>query len=334
MEITDKLNRPLRDLRISVIDACNFRCSYCMPADQFAEDHPFMKPSERLSWDQLLQIVEVFQELGVKKIRLTGGEPLLRKGLDEFILSIKNKTKIEEIALTTNGYFLEENAALLKKAGLDRLTVSLDTLDPDKAFLINGKRDILEKILSGIEVALQVGFKQIKINMVVQKGINDNEILDLVSYFKNKPIIVRFIEFMDVGNRNRWELSKVVPSKEIKDIINKKFPLEPKSPNYIGEVANRYRFKDDSGEVGFISSVTQPFCQDCTRSRITADGTFFTCLFASKGLELKPYLKANNNENIKKIISDVWLNRADRYSEERSHQSITTKKMEMNRIGG
>lgn len=335
MELLDKFNRPLRDLRISVIDACNFRCSYCMPADQFSENHPFMKASERLSWEQLITLVEVFQELGVKKIRLTGGEPLLRKGIDQFIAEVKSKTNIEDIALTTNGYYLEENAELLKKAGLDRLTVSLDTLDPDKAFFINGKQDILPKILSGLEKASQAGFDKIKINMVVQRDVNDNEILDLINFFKNKSFIVRFIEFMDVGNRNKWELSKVVPSKEIKEMINRVYPIEPSKPNYKGEVADRYRFIDGSGEIGFISSVTQPFCQDCTRGRITSDGTFFTCLFASKGLELKSLLNSNTGKNeLINIISNAWKNRIDRYSEERSHNNNSIKKMEMNHIGG
>lgn len=335
MDIIDKLNRPLRDLRISVIDACNFRCSYCMPADQYAEDHPFLKPSERLSNEQILRLIDAFFDLGVKKIRITGGEPLLRKNLSEIISNIKSETKIEDIALTTNGYYLEENAELLKKAGLDRLTVSLDTLDPDKAFIINGKRDILEKILKGLEIATQVGFDPIKINMVVQKNVNDDEILDLINYFKNKPYIVRFIEFMDVGNRNQWELKKVVPSKKIKELINSIYPIEPKSPNYIGEVADRYRFKDGSGEVGFISSVSQPFCQNCTRARITADGKFFTCLFAGSGVDLKSPLNANiNKEDLKKLISIAWSNRGDRYSEVRQENSGKIKKMEMNHIGG
>ena len=335
MELTDKLNRPIRDLRISVIDACNFRCSYCMPADQFAEDHNFLKPNEKLSWEQLLFLVDTFQELGVKKIRLTGGEPLLRKGLDEFIKNIKKNTDIEDIALTTNGYYLEENAELLKNAGLDRLTVSLDTLDPDQALLINGKRDILPKILSGLEIASKVGFKQIKINTVIQKGVNDNEILDLVTFFKNKPFIVRFIEFMDVGTRNQWELSKVVPSKAIKELINEKYPITPKNPNYFGEVADRYQFTDGSGEVGFISSVTQPFCQNCTRARITADGKFFTCLFAGQGLELKSLLDNNiSKDDLKNLISKAWSVRDDRYSEIRSQKTDPTKKMEMNHIGG
>ena len=335
MELTDKLNRPIRDLRISVIDACNFRCSYCMPADQFAEDHPFLKPNEKLSWEQLLFLVETFQELGVKKIRLTGGEPLLRKGLDVFIKNIKKYTGIEDIALTTNGYYLEENAELLKNAGLDRLTVSLDTLDPDQALRINGKRDILPKILSGLEVASKVGFKQIKINTVIQKGVNDNEILDLVTFFKNKSFIVRFIEFMDVGTRNQWELSKVVPSKAIKELINEKYPITPKNPNYFGEVADRYQFTDGSGEVGFISSVTQPFCQNCTRARITADGKFFTCLFAGQGLELKSLLDNNiSKEDLKNLISKAWSIRDDRYSEVRSQKASSIKKMEMNHIGG
>lgn len=335
MELLDKFNRPLRDLRISVIDACNFRCSYCMPADQFSENHPFMKATERLTWEQLLLLVEVFQELGVKKIRLTGGEPLLRKGIDHFIAEVKSKTTIEDIALTTNGYYLEENAEVLKKSGLDRLTVSLDTLDPDKAFFINGKQDILPKILSGLEIASKVGFEKIKINMVVQRDVNDNEILDLVNFFKNKSFILRFIEFMDVGNRNKWELSKVVPSKEIKEMINRVYPIEPSKPNYKGEVADRYRFIDGSGEIGFISSVTQPFCQDCTRGRITSDGTFFTCLFASKGLELKSLLNANlKKSEMIDVISNAWKSRVDRYSEERSHNPGATKKMEMNHIGG
>jgi cyclic pyranopterin phosphate synthase len=305
-----------------------------MPADQFAEDHPFLKQNEKLSWEQLIFLVETFQELGVKKIRLTGGEPLLRKGLDEFIKNIK-KTGIEEIALTTNGYYLEENAELLKNAGLDRLTVSLDTLDPDQALRINGKRDILPKILSGLEIASKVGFKQIKINTVIQKGVNDNEILDLVTFFKNKPFIVRFIEFMDVGTRNQWELSKVVPSKAIKVLINEKYPIAPKNPNYFGEVADRYQFIDGSGEVGFISSVTQPFCQNCTRARITSDGKFFTCLFAGQGLELKNLLDNNiSKENLKNLISKAWSIRDDRYSEIRSQKTAPIKKMEMNHIGG
>lgn len=337
MDTFDVLNRPLRDLRISVIDACNFRCSYCMPIDRFGEDYPFMKASEMLSWDQLLIIVKAATELGVKKIRLTGGEPLLRKGLDGFIASIKKNTTIEEIALTTNGYYLEENALALRQAGLDRLTVSLDTLDPDKAFFINGKKDILPKILSGIEAASLAGFNKIKINTVVQKDINDNEILEIIEYFKNKPFIVRFIEFMDVGNRNQWEMSKVVPSKEIVAMINQKYPISPISPQYTGEVASRYTFKDGSGEIGFISSVTQPFCQSCTRGRITCDGTFYSCLFASKGLELKSLLNSNSPKTkIVEAIYNFWKNRTDKYSEDRGQitKNKPTKKIEMNHIGG
>jgi cyclic pyranopterin phosphate synthase len=334
----DTLGRPLRDLRISVMDRCNFRCPYCMPREKFHEKYPFLRTAERLSFEEIVRLTRLFVPLGVRKLRLTGGEPLLRAGLPDLIGDLTTVPGIEDVALTTNGVLLAQHASELKAAGLRRITVSLDSLDAEIFAKMSGGLGRIEDVLNGIEHARCAGLDPIKVNAVIQRGINDHTVLDLVERFRGTGIIVRFIEYMDVGNRNHWEPQRVVPSKELAALIEARWPLEPLERNYRGEVAERYGFKDGQGEVGFISSVTQPFCGDCSRARLSSDGVLYSCLFATQGTSLRDALRGGaSDDQLLEIIRNVWLKRGDRYSELRAdlrRSADTHPKVEMYYIGG
>lgn len=335
-KIFDQMNRPLRDLRISVTDRCNFRCRYCMPEEVFGPDYRFLPSKQLLSFEEIQRLTRHFVALGVEKIRITGGEPLMRRDLPVLIRMIRKIDGVKDIALTTNGSLLEQFAGALKEAGLDRLTVSLDSLDDERFGRINGRGFKVETVLRGIEAAANAGFP-VKINMVVQKGVNDQDILPMARYFRGTGHIVRFIEYMDVGNCNGWKLEQVVPSKDVVSMIGSEMPLEPVDPNYYGEVANRYRYKGTNEEIGLISSVTQAFCSTCTRARLSAEGELYTCLFASQAYDLcKPLRGGASDEEMMEIIHHVWNKREDRYSEIRLQNTTGLKrpKVEMYHIGG
>ncbi|PEB56090.1 GTP 3',8-cyclase MoaA [Bacillus pseudomycoides] len=332
----DKLHRPLRDLRISVTDRCNFRCRYCMPEEIFGRDYSFLSNDKILSFDEIERVTRIFVSLGVRKLRITGGEPLLRKNLPELIERLNKIDGVEDIGLTTNGSLLKKFAPDLYKAGLSRVTVSLDSLDEERFSYLNGNRSKVRTVLGGIQAAAEVGMK-IKMNMVVQKGKNEQDIVQMAQYFKENKHILRFIEYMDVGNFNGWELDEVVSKQEILEMINKVMPLERIEANYPGEVATRYRYIGSDEEIGIISSVTDSFCSSCTRARISAEGKLYTCLFASKGNDLRELLRSGyTNEEITDVIRDIWNNRSDRYSDERlsNTNKKTLPKIEMSHIGG
>ncbi|MGX5464815.1 GTP 3',8-cyclase MoaA [Bacillus toyonensis] len=332
----DKLHRPLKDLRISVTDRCNFRCRYCMPEEIFGPDYSFLSNDKILSFDEIERITRIFVSLGVRKLRITGGEPLLRRGLPELIERLNKIDGVEDIGLTTNGSLLKKFAPDLYKAGLSRVTVSLDSLEEERFFYLNGNRSKVQRVLEGIQAAAEVGMK-IKINMVVQKGKNEQDILQMAQYFKENKHILRFIEYMDVGNYNGWELGEVISKQEIVNTIREVMPLERIEANYPGEVATRYRYIGSDEEIGIISSVTDSFCSSCTRARISAEGKLYTCLFASKGNDLRALLQSGDtDEEITAVIHDIWNNREDRYSDERlSHTNKKTMpKIEMSHIGG
>ena len=313
----DKLQRPLKDLRISVTDRCNFRCRYCMPEEIFGPDYSFLSNDKILSFDEIERITRIFVSLGVRKLRITGGEPLLRRGLPKLIERLNKIDGVEDIGLTTNGSLLKKFAPDLYKAGLSRVTVSLDSLEEERFFYLNGNRSKVQRVLEGIQAAAEVGMK-IKINMVVQKGKNEQDILQMAQYFKENKHILRFIEYMDVGNYNGWDLKEVVSKQEIVDTIHQVMPLERIEANYSGEVATRYRYIGSDEEIGIISSVTDSFCSSCTRARISAEGKLYTCLFASKGNDLRELLRSEHtDEDITDVVRDIWNNREDRYSDER-----------------
>ena len=334
--IFDKYNRPVRDLRISVTDRCNFRCTYCMPKEVYGEAFKFLPREELLDFDEIEKIAKSFAALGVTKIRLTGGEPLVRKNIEDLISKLSRIKGIEDIAMTTNGYLLEPKIDSLLEAGLNRITVSLDAIDEITFKKMSDQDFDVNKVLSAIDTANKKGFDQIKINCVVQKDVNEHSILDLINYTKGSNNIVRFIEYMDVGNLNGWELSQVVSIKDILEIIEKEYKVKPLEENYQGEVAKRYILEDYSTEFGFISSVSKPFCSTCTRARITMDGKLVTCLFANGGFDLrKPLRDGCSQKELHKIITGVWLKRNDRYSEIRHKLSTKNhKKIEMFQIGG
>lgn len=332
----DKLQRPLKDLRISVTDRCNFRCRYCMPEEIFGPDYSFLSNDKILSFDEIERITRIFVSLGVRKLRITGGEPLLRRGLPKLIERLHKIDGVEDIGLTTNGSLLKKFAPDLYKAGLSRVTVSLDSLEEERFFYLNGNRSKVQRVLEGIQAAVEVGMK-IKINMVVQKGKNEQDILQMAQYFKENKHILRFIEYMDVGNYNGWDLKEVVSKQEIVDTIHQVMPLERIEANYSGEVATRYRYIGSDEEIGIISSVTDSFCSSCTRARISAEGKLYTCLFASKGNDLRELLRSEHtDEDITDVVRDIWNNREDRYSDERlNHKNKNTiPKIEMSHIGG
>lgn len=332
--LQDQLKRPLRDLRISVTDRCNFRCQYCMPAEIFGPDYPFLKSEQLLTFDEIERLVKIFVSLGVKKIRFTGGEPLLRPRLSELIERIAAISGVEDLALTTNGSLLKKHAEDLAKAGLKRVSVSLDSLDEGRFSEINGHRGSVKAVLEGIEKAHEAGLK-VKVNMVVKRGANEEDIVAMAKFFKERKQILRFIEYMDVGNTNGWKLDEVVTKQEILEQLNDVFPLKPIKPNYRGEVAKRYQYLDGDGEIGVISSVTEPFCATCTRARLSAEGKMYTCLFASSGTDLRSLLRNGaDDETIQHCVINVWENRKDRYSEERNQYTKNKLKVEMSHIGG
>jgi cyclic pyranopterin phosphate synthase len=320
------------------MDRCNFRCPYCMPRETFHDKYRFLATRERLSFEEIVRLTRLFAQLGVRKLRLTGGEPLLRANLADLIGDLTAIPGIEDIALTTNGVLLPKYAAELKAAGLKRITVSLDSLDPEVFAKMSGGFDGVRDVLNGIEHAQRAGLEPIKVNTVIQRGVNDHTALDLVERFRGTGVIVRFIEYMDVGNRNAWSKDIVVPSKELAARIAERWPLEPLERDYRGEVAQRYRFADGQGEVGFISSVTQPFCGDCSRARLSSDGVIYTCLFATHGTNLRESLRNGaSDEELLDIMRNTWLKRSDRYSELRAtlrEEHSDERKVEMFYIGG
>ncbi len=334
--VRDLFGRPLHDLRISVIDSCNFRCPYCMPAEVFGDAYRFLKADQLLSFEEIARIAGLFARLGVVKLKLTGGEPLLRPWLPDLVERLSGIDGIEDLALITNGALLARMARPLYAAGLTRLTVSLDSLDEQTFALMNGRAHRLQPVLEGIAAAEAAGFRGIKLNMVVIRGMNDHQVLDMVHRFRGTGHIVRFIEFMDVGNRNGWRPELVVPSRETLEKIHARFPLEPVLPSYRGEVAARYRFVDGGGEIGFISSVSQPFCRDCTRVRLSADGKLYTCLFAATGFDLRGLLRGGAPDTeLRESIRALWSRRRDRYSEERGAAAGSgQRKVEMYTVGG
>jgi cyclic pyranopterin phosphate synthase len=333
----DTLGRPLRDLRISVTDRCNFRCPYCMPKEAFGPGHAFLPKGRLMTRDEIARIARVFAGLGVRKVRLTGGEPLLRADLAPIIGAIKRDVGIADVSLTTNGWFLAAQASALMREGLDRINVSVDSLDDAVAGRMNGLGFSVSRVLEGIDAAAAAGLP-VKVNCVVQRGVNDGEILALCGYFRDRGHTLRFIEYMDVGNTNRWSLGQVVPAREVVERISGAWPLVAVDPAYRGEVASRYRYADGRGEVGIVSSVTEPFCRDCNRARLSADGKLFTCLFASQGADVLSFLRSGADDRaLSDFVAGAWGRRADRYSEERAGLILAgdaRPKVEMSYVGG
>jgi len=330
----DTLGRPLHDLRISVTDRCNFRCVYCMPKEVFGKDFQFLPRAEILTFEEIERLVRIFVSLGVQKIRLTGGEPLVRRDLERLVEKLARIGDLD-LTLTTNGSLLAQKARSLADAGLRRVTVSLDSLDDATFKRMNDADFPVAKVLAGIEAARAAGLAPIKINMVTKRGVNESSIVPMARYFKGTDTTLRFIEFMDVGSTNGWRLDDVVPAREIVAMIDREMPLEPVQAGYRGEVAARYRYKDGTGEIGVISSVTQPFCADCTRARLSADGSLYTCLFATQGHDLRALLRGGaSDDEITHAIAAVWTERTDRYSDLRSEETVGLHKIEMSFIGG
>lgn len=339
VKTSDRLGRPLRDLRISVTDRCNFRCPYCMPAEIFGEKYAFLPRPELLTFEEIARIARVSVELGATKLRITGGEPLLRRDLSRLVEQLASIEGVEDLALTTNGTLLAEQAAALADAGLRRVTVSLDSLDDEAFKKLNGREYSVAPVLEGIEAAARAGLAPIKINCVVVRGVNENGIVDLARHFKGSGHTVRFIEYMDVGTRNAWAPDEVMRAAEIVERISASLPIEPVDPAYRGEVARRYRYRGGGGEVGVISSISAPFCGDCTRARLSSDGRLLTCLFAATGRDLKtPLRDGADDDTLRDLISGVWRARTDRYSEERTARDRPADphsgKIEMYEIGG
>jgi len=337
-ELRDTLGRPLRDLRLSITDKCNLRCSYCMPELAYGESYHFLPNKELLSYEEITRLSGLFIDLGVKKIRITGGEPLLRKDLPVLIKQLTALDGMSDVAMTTNGLLLADKAQDLYDAGLHRLTVSLDSLDHDACNHMNGRRMNPDVVLESIEAAQAAGFDSIKINTVVKRGVNDHTLLDLLRRFRHTSSIVRFIEFMDVGTRNGWKLDDVFSARDLHELIHAEFPLEPLGKHYASEVASRYAYQDGAGEIGFITSITNTFCGDCSRARISADGHFYTCLFAGQGTDLKtPMRKGATDDDLLHLIAQVWSGRDDRYSELRASMTEydqQQRKVEMYEVGG
>ncbi|MBN2113074.1 MAG: GTP 3',8-cyclase MoaA [Acidimicrobiia bacterium] len=331
----DTLGRPMRDLRVSVTDRCNFRCRYCMPREVFGADYPFLPRSELLTFEEITRLAGIFAGLGVRKVRLTGGEPLLRHDLDRLVAMLAAVPGIEDLTMTTNGALLARHAAALAAAGLHRVTVSLDSLD-DATFSAGNDSPVpVAQVLEGIEAAAAAGLTPVKINVVVRRGVNEGEVAALAGRFKGSGHIVRYIEYMDVGHSNGWRLEHVVPAAEVLAAVNAEMPLEALPANYPGEVARRFRYRDGSGEIGVVASVTRPFCGDCTRARLSADGKLFTCLFATSGHDLRALVRGEATDaDIAAALTAVWQARADRYSEIRSADTLGLPKVEMSYIGG
>jgi GTP 3',8-cyclase len=337
LSVRDTYDRPLRDLRISVTDRCNFRCPYCMPREVFGPSYPFLRDPQLMATDEIVRIARAFVALGVEKVRLTGGEPLLRSDLADIVRRLKAEAAVREVAITTNGWLLEKYAPALRAAGLDRVNVSVDALDPTIAARMNGLGFAPDRVLRAIEASTGLGLS-VKINMVVQRGVNDSEVLPLAAYFRERRLPLRFIEFMDVGNTNHWSPDQVVPAKELVEMIHARWPLEPIGPAYRGEVAARYRYVDGTSEIGLISSVTEPFCRDCHRARLSADGKLYTCLFTALGWDVLGCLRAGaSDDELRAYVARVWRGRVDRYSDERAELLATGEprpKVEMSYLGG
>ena len=335
MALRDRLDRPLKDLRISVTDRCNLRCTYCMPSEVFGPDYAFLQRDELLTYEEIIRLARLFVERGVKKIRITGGEPLLRRELPQLIHGLSQLAGLKDLTLTTNGLLLASQAGALRDAGLHRVTVSLDSLDPEVFAQMNGRGVDLKRVLGGIEAAQAAGLTPIKVNCVVQRGVNDQGLLPLVDHFRGSGIILRFIEYMDVGNSNGWKLDQVVAGHHMLEEIGQKHPIEPLNARYPGEVARRWRFLDGQGEIGLIKSVSAPFCQACTRARLSSEGRLYTCLFASSGFDLRDPLRSGaGDQQILSMLDEIWLSREDRYSEIRSRETTDWPRVEMSRIGG
>lgn len=333
--ITDRFERPLRDLRISVTDRCNFRCVYCMPKEVFDKDYRFLPRAELLSFEEIERVVRAAAQLGVTKIRLTGGEPLIRRDLEVLVRQIAKVPGITDISMTTNASLLTlARARALREAGLHRITVSLDAMDDETFKRVNDVDISVKAVLDGIDNASAAGFTDTKVNMVVKKGLNDHCILPMATFFHGSANILRFIEFMDVGNSNAWDMSHVVSSAQIAKIISAELPIRPAQANYRGEVAKRWEYLDGGGEIGIISSVSEPFCGDCSRARLSATGSIYTCLFASSGHDLRPMLRESDAQNVQDALRKIWSLRTDRYSETRTHVAVLRPKVEMSFIGG
>jgi len=332
--VHDRLGRALRDLRISVTDRCNFRCVYCMPKEVFGKDYQFLERREILTFEEIARLARVFHGLGVEKIRLTGGEPLIRRNIEQLIELLAVIPGLD-LTLTTNGSFLNRKAHALKTAGLQRITVSLDSLDDAEFRRLNDVDFPVARVLEGIEAAAAAGLAPVKVNMVVKRGENDASILPMARFFRGTGHILRFIEYMDVGHTNGWRMDDVVPAREVIERIDRELPLEPLDPNYPGEVAERWRYRDGSGEIGVIASVTQAFCRTCTRIRLSTEGKLYTCLFATTGHDLRALLRGGaSDDEIRAAISGIWSTRTDRYSEIRTGQTTRLQKIEMSYIGG
>ena len=333
--LVDTRRRGLHDLRISVTDRCNFRCTYCMPRSVFNETYKFLPHEELLTFEEIVRLAKIFRGHGVEKIRLTGGEPLLRHGIDKLVAMLAGALPDVDLTLTTNGSALKVHAKALKAAGLNRVTVSLDSLDDATFRAMNDADFPVARVLEAIDGASAVGLAPVKINMVVKRGINDGHVVEMARYFKGSGNIVRFIEYMDVGATNGWKMDDVVPSAEIVRRIDEVLPCEPANANYSGEVAKRWRYRDGMGEFGVISSVTEAFCAGCTRARLSTDGTLYTCLFAERGYDLKAMLRSGrSDEEIHNAVAAIWRRREDNYSERRTAETAKQRKVEMSYIGG
>jgi GTP 3',8-cyclase len=334
-QLLDTFQRPLRDLRISVTDRCNFRCTYCMPAHIFHERFQFLPHEQVLSFEELNRLTRLITGLGAVKLRLTGGEPLVRQDIDVLVGMLSKIEGVDDLAMTTNAYLLPKYASKLKEAGLKRLTISLDSIDETIFQKMNGERSTVAKVLEGISAATAAGFERIKINCVVQRGVNDDSIVDMAGWARDEGHTLRFIEYMDVGTMNGWRLDDVVPAKEIAEKVDAAFPLERIKRSYSSETALRYQYKDGAGEIGIIASVTMPFCGDCSRMRLSPEGQIFTCLFAKEGIDLKTPMRAGANDaELLELISQTWNKRKDRYSEDRTEATSKGDKVEMYFIGG
>ena len=335
MTTLDQLNRPLRDLRISVTDRCNFRCVYCMPKEVFGRDFQFLPASQLLTFEEIARLARIFVEQGVEKIRITGGEPLVRRDLERLVAMLAAVPRLRDLTLTTNGALLPKKARALYEAGLRRVTVSLDSLDDATFRAMNDVDFPVARVLEGVEAAREAGLWPIKVNMVVKRGVNEDSVVPMARHFRGTGVIVRFIEYMDVGSTNGWRMEDVVSAAEIVRMIDIEMPLEPTDPNYVGEVARRYRYRDGGGEIGVISSVTQPFCGDCTRARLSPEGQLYTCLFGNWGRDFRtPLREGASDEEIATLVKKVWRARTDRYSEIRTLETARQPKVEMSHIGG
>lgn len=335
LTVLDTLGRPMRDLRVSVTDRCNFRCGYCMPREAFGPDHAFLPREEILTFEEIERVVRATVDLGIRKVRLTGGEPLVRRNLEALVAMLATVDGVEDLTLTTNASLLAGKAQALADAGLHRVTVSLDALDDATFMRMNDARVPVQRVLDGIAAAEAVGLGPVKLNAVIRRGINEHAVVDLAEHFRGTGTTVRFIEYMDVGHSNGWRMDDVVPAEEIVAAIDARWPLEAVDRDYRGEVARRYRYRDGAGEIGVISSVSQPFCGDCTRARLSADGRVFTCLFATAGHDVRTLVRSGADDAaLADALRAIWTGRADRYSELRSLETVELPKVEMSFIGG